>query len=113
MRTPLAEYELRAPRSLGEALDLLANVEEPWMPLAGGTDLMVLLEAGKLPPGRYISLWHLRELRQIEVAETYAVLGALTTYTDVLRHPTLTEMLPLLGHAARESTSGPRSALVA
>ena len=30
-----------------------------WRPFAGGTDLMVLLEAGKLPPGRYLSLWGL------------------------------------------------------
>ncbi len=103
MRAPLGQYELRAPRSLGEALDLLARTEERWQPMAGGTDLMVLLEAGKLPPGRFISLWHLRELRGIDVTDRYAVLGALTTYTDILRHPVLTEEFPLLGHAARET----------
>lgn len=103
MKIALGQYELRAPRSLGEALDLLARTGEGWQPMAGGTDLMVLLEAGKLPPGRFISLWHLRELRGIDVTDRYAVLGALTTYTDILRHPVLTEEFPLLGHAARET----------
>lgn len=103
MTIALGHYELRAPRSLGEALDLLARTEEGWQPLAGGTDVMVLLEAGQLPPGRFISLWHLRELREIDVTDRYAVLGALTTYTDILRHPVLTEEFPLLGRAARET----------
>ena len=40
-----------------------------WRPFAGGTDLMVLLEAGKLPAATYLSLWGLRELRGIEVLD--------------------------------------------
>ena len=30
-----------------------------WRPFAGGTDLMVLLEAGKLAETKYVSLWGL------------------------------------------------------
>src|SRR5690242_13459323 len=65
MRSYLPEYELRAPKDLRAALDLLAA---EWRPFAGGTDLMVLLESGKLPRGKYVSLWGLEELSGIEAA---------------------------------------------
>jgi CO/xanthine dehydrogenase FAD-binding subunit len=100
---PLTHYELYAPRSLEEALDLLSAEPDAWRPFAGGTDLMVLLEAGTLPRGRYLSLWHLSELRGIELSETHIVLGALTTYTDILRHPTLALEFPMLEEAARQT----------
>ena len=41
-------------------------------PFAGGTDLMVVLEAGQLPPGRYVSLQNCRELLGIEETPTAA-----------------------------------------
>ena len=85
MRSRLAEFELRSPESVGETLEIMAREPGQWRPFAGGTDLMVLLEAGKLPPARYLSLWHLRELRGIEVTEREIAIGPLTTYSDVPR----------------------------
>ena len=63
MRSFLRDFDLVAPRTLDEALRTLAREPGVWRPFAGGTDLMVLLEAGKLPAARYMSLWHLPELR--------------------------------------------------
>jgi CO/xanthine dehydrogenase FAD-binding subunit len=103
VRAYLPAYDFEAPRSLHDALTRLADAPARWRPFAGGTDLMVLLDAGKLPEGRYLSLWNLTELRGIEDRPEAIVLGALTTYTDVLRHPTLQRDFPLLGRAARET----------
>src|SRR5262245_13032240 len=64
---------------------------------------MVLLEAGSLPPAQYLSLWHLRELRGIEVTHNEIVIGALTTYSDVLRSAALRDECPLLCRAAAET----------
>ena len=64
---------------------------------------MVLLEAGKLPEGRYLGLWKLAELRGIEERADAVVMGALTTYTDVLRHAVLQRDFPLLCRAAEET----------
>ena len=47
MRAYIPGYDLRVPGSLTEALGLLAREPGIWQPFAGGTDLMVLLEAGK------------------------------------------------------------------
>ena len=102
MRSYLPHYSLVAPASLPEALALLKS-SPPIRPFAGGTDLMVLLEAGKLAEGGYVGLWNLRELRGISESNDALVLGALTTYTEIARHPVLQAEWPLLCRAAEET----------
>ncbi|MDP8981279.1 MAG: xanthine dehydrogenase family protein subunit M [Acidobacteriota bacterium] len=97
MRGNVPAYSLRTPKSLSEALDL---VSEGCKPLAGGTDLMVLFEAGKLEHRKLINIWGLGELRGIAVTPDSVTLGALTTYTDVLRHSGVSREFPLLAAAA-------------
>jgi CO/xanthine dehydrogenase FAD-binding subunit len=64
---------------------------------------MVLMDAGLLPHRRYLSLWGVPELRGIEVTDEHVTIGALTTYTEVLRHGLLAAEFPLLGRAAAET----------
>jgi CO/xanthine dehydrogenase FAD-binding subunit len=96
----LAGLELVPAASVKEACERL---DGGYRPLAGGTDVMVLLSAGKLAPRRWVDLWALDELRGIEVRGDAIVLGALTTYTDVRRHPVASTELPMLAQAARET----------
>jgi CO/xanthine dehydrogenase FAD-binding subunit len=103
VRSFVPAYEMQTPRSLTAALESLAREPGIWRPFAGGTDLMVLLEAGKLPHRRYVNLWNLDELRGIEVTPSHIVLGALTTYTNVQRHAALQREFPLLCRAAAET----------
>ena len=102
MRSNLPTYELAAPPSLAGVLALLAGGEH--RPFAGGTDLMVLAEAGKLPHRRWVSLWQLGELRGIAgTAEGGVAIGALTTYAEVRRSALLARGWPLLARAAAET----------
>ncbi|HEX7294636.1 MAG TPA: xanthine dehydrogenase family protein subunit M [Pyrinomonadaceae bacterium] len=103
MRAYIPNYQLVTPNSLDEALSLLASEPRKWKPFAGGTDLMVLLEAGKLAHRNYLNLLPLQELRQIDVQEKHVTLGALTTYTDVQRNSVLVEEFPMLCQAASET----------
>jgi len=103
MRAYVPSYQLISPASLREALDVLANDNETWHPFAGGTDLMVLLEAGKLSHQNYVNIWNLRELRGIDVTAKEITLGALTTYTDVQSNSILREEFPMLCQAASET----------
>lgn len=103
MRTWLTGYELRQAPSLEEALRVMADEPGAWAPFAGGTDLMVLMEAGKLSRKRYLNIWNLRELCGIRVANAEVVIGALTTYTELLEDATLRAEFPLVCAAARET----------
>ena len=103
MRAFVPNYELTTPSSLAEALALLNREPGVWKPFAGGTDLMVLLEAGKLPHRNYVNIWSLNELRGIDATDTHITLGALTTYTDVQSHPVLQDEFPMLCQAASET----------
>lgn len=103
MRAYLPSYQLRTPQNLGEALALRLREPGVWQPFAGGTDLMVLLEAGKLPHKNYLNIWNIAELRGIEVTAAHLTLGALTTYTEVQADPILREEFPMLCQAASET----------
>src|SRR5215813_5633125 len=103
MRAFIPSYELITPCALDEALALLVNEPGLWKPFAGGTDLMVLLEAGKLPHTNYINIWKLNELRGIDMTEERISLGALTTYTEVQNNAILKREFPMLCQAASET----------
>ena len=103
MRGYVPSYQLLTPTSLAEALSMLANEPGVWKPFAGGTDLMVLLEAGRLQHLNYINIWPLDELREIQVTDEHITLGTLTTYTEVQSNPILRSEFPMLCQAASET----------
>src|SRR5688572_12138165 len=98
----LDRYQLVSPASLREALDDLAR-HPGARPFAGGTDVMVVLEAGQLPPGRYVSLQRWPELVRITETDAGVSIGALTTYSEILESPRLEREYPMLAVSARET----------
>lgn len=100
MRSDPAIYSAIAPATLADVLHILSEEPGSHTPLAGGTELMVALNTGRLPHRSLISLQHLRELRFIEVGKTSITLGSGTTFTDIRRHPVVLKDLPLLAQAA-------------
>ncbi|MGB8508606.1 MAG: xanthine dehydrogenase family protein subunit M [Pyrinomonadaceae bacterium] len=103
MRAYLPDYELIVPRDLAEALALLHDEPGVWRPFAGGTDVMVVFEGGRLAHKKFFSIRHLPELRGVEETTEHLTLGALTTYTEVQRHATMQREFPMLCQAARET----------
>ena len=103
MRAYIPQFQLFTPGSVSETLDLLAREPGVWKPFAGGTDLMVMLEAGKLAHKNYINIWNLKELRGIQVANAQVTIGALTTYTEIQLHPVLRAEFPMRCQAASET----------
>jgi CO/xanthine dehydrogenase FAD-binding subunit len=100
MRCDPADYELVTPGSLQEALKLLAEQPNQWLPIAGGTDVMVLFAAGMLAARRLLSVWNLPELCSVEILPTELRIGAGCTYTDVREHLVIAQEFPLLARAA-------------
>ena len=103
MRSFLPAYDLVRPATLDAALAMLAEDPGKWKPFAGGTDLMVLLEAGALKHDCFVSLWGLAELRGIDATDATLAIGALTTYTDLLNNSLVRAEFPLLCEAATQT----------
>jgi CO/xanthine dehydrogenase FAD-binding subunit len=100
MRSNVTLYDLIAPKSLDAVLQILADSPDHYTPIAGGTELMVALGAGRLQPKKLVSLWGLEELRFIEETPDAIIIGAGTTFTDIRKHPVITRELSLLSQAA-------------
>jgi CO/xanthine dehydrogenase FAD-binding subunit len=90
-----------SPTSLSEVYDLLAAHGRNAKIIAGGTDLMVLMNARQLDAAEFIDIWRLNELRGItDEGETIRI-GALTTYTQLIKSSLIQQSAPALVEASR------------
>jgi xanthine dehydrogenase small subunit len=97
----LSPLSLLRPSNLREALHMLRD-DGPLTALAGCTDVYVNLHFGTATQHRYIDLWSIPELRGIGRDGNVLRLGALTTYTELIRSALVRRRVPMLVAAARE-----------
>jgi CO/xanthine dehydrogenase FAD-binding subunit len=97
MRAFVADFGLTVAKDLPHALHLLS---EGALPFAGGTDLMVLFNAGKLTPARFVSIRRLPELQGISMNSEFLEIGAAVTYSEIRSHPQISSEFPLLAQSA-------------
>jgi CO/xanthine dehydrogenase FAD-binding subunit len=103
MRAWLAQYSMERAANLNDALARLASGPNHWTPFAGGTDLMVVLETGRMPPRTFLDISRIEELRGIQVGPEHVTIGALVTYTELLENRVITTEFPLIAEAARQT----------
>jgi putative cofactor-binding repeat protein len=101
MRSDPADYQLIAPGRLQTVVSLLNEEPGKWLPIAGGTDVMVQYAAGKLFSKKLMSIWNLPELQGIEISPDEIRIGAGCTYTELREHDAISQEFPLLASAAR------------
>jgi len=90
-----------SPATLGAAYDLLAERGRNAKIIAGGTDLMVLMNAHQLDAAEFIDIWRLNELRGVaDEGETIRI-GALTTYTQLIKSSLIRQGAPAMIEASR------------
>ena len=99
MRAYLPDYQCDSAHSLKSALSVVAQGGKP---IAGGTDIMVLFEAGLLPPGRYVDISRVKELKGIKNSKAEMTLGALSTYSEIRKNPLIQKHFPILCESAKE-----------
>jgi CO/xanthine dehydrogenase FAD-binding subunit len=100
MRADPADYRLASPGNLQAVLSLIAGEPAQWLPIAGGTDVMVLYSAGKLANRKLVNIWNIPELRQIGVFADRIRIGAACTYSALRAHEIVAQEFPLLARAA-------------
>ncbi|MEP0845997.1 MAG: FAD binding domain-containing protein [Phycisphaerae bacterium] len=95
--------QVLTPSTLDEALAMLAAGGTPPTPIAGGTDLLVSWHHKPKDGLRFLDLSRLTgELGDARLSPDELVLGALTTYWDVICSVEIASAFPLLAQAARQ-----------
>src|SRR5438874_10318290 len=100
-------FALERPRNLDAALALRAQAgrnDAPAEYIAGGTDMVQLLQEYVRRPGRLVSLAGLLDER-IEVGPQGLRLGAAATMADVAAHPDVVKQFPVISEALLNSAS--------
>jgi CO/xanthine dehydrogenase FAD-binding subunit len=90
--------------TLSEAYSVLATSGPGLRVLAGGTDLMVQLNArlGLESIRHVLDIWNLEELRGIKRREGGLSIGALTTYSELIESSLVREFFPAIADVSRE-----------
>jgi len=100
----LSGIQLHTPRTLAEALKLLAKLKDARI-VAGGTDLLVDMKQGLIEAKSLISLQKIEELKKIEKKAKRIRIGAMVTPQEILSHPLIKQYIPTLAEAAQSMAS--------
>src|SRR6267142_4140144 len=96
------EMKYIRPRSLADAVRIYRTTPG-CRPLAGGTDLMVMVHARSLrpEPEALLDLWSLNELKGVRRTGDMLEIAAAEPYTGLIASPDVQQHLPALAAAAR------------
>ena len=103
----LPDFNYVRPRSLKEAVKVLADLGPNAMAVAGGTDVYPKMKRGQFTPRHVVSLRTLKELKGIRRIKEGIWIGAGETLTAFSGHPLISKRFPALAYAA-ESVSTPQ-----
>jgi carbon-monoxide dehydrogenase medium subunit len=95
------EFEYVAPTTVDEAVSALTQAGEDAKVIAGGQSLMPLLRLRLAAPTTLVDLGRIDELRGVREDGDTLVIGAMTTYYDVLRNPLVSRHALLISEATR------------
>jgi CO/xanthine dehydrogenase FAD-binding subunit len=96
-----AAFEYARPRSLEEALALLAEHGDDATPLAGGQSLVPMMNLRLAQPALVLDLNNLAELAYVERRDGMLAVGALARQRDVERAPHCRDLCPVMAEALR------------
>jgi len=105
IRDVMPVFELYQPASVDDAIKLLDQHGADAMVLAGGLDNMDWLKDRLRKPKVVVDLTNIAELRGIKEVNGGLEIGAMTTLTDVVKHPVVREKYAILMDAAEHVAS--------
>ena len=94
-----AGFDYYAPRSVDEAVHVLADAGRDCRVLAGGQSLMPMLNCRIVSPAVLVDINRIEELDRVEATDASLTLGALVRHADLLRNPQIRAGWPLLAEA--------------
>jgi xanthine dehydrogenase YagS FAD-binding subunit len=105
IRDVIPAFELFQPTSVDDALSLQSRYGAKAWVLAGGLDSFDWFKDRIKRPEVVIDLSQVKELRGVRAAGDGLEIGAMTTLTEVVRHPVVMEKFSILPHAAESAAS--------
>ena len=105
IRDVMPVFELYQPASVDDAIKLLDRNGADAMVLAGGLDNMDWLKDRLKKPKVVVDLSNIAELRGVKEINGGLEIGAMTTLTDVVKHPVVREKYSILMDAAEHVAS--------
>lgn len=94
----MSSFAFVSPQTLEEACRALGDAGS--RPIAGGTDVIPQLRAGRFRADTLVDLSHLDGLRGVELRDEEIAIGALTTYATLHESPHLHSHAPLLAQVS-------------
>ena len=98
------EFDYFEPKTIEEAVSLLARHQEKARPIAGGTDLLVWMKMGKMSPQCLINIARIPALRFL-IEDKGLRIGALTSFRELEKSLLIEKEYTCLYEAARAVTS--------
>ena len=93
-------FEYHRPRSVMEAVRLLATLGDEAHPLAGGHSIIPIMKTRLAEPEHLVDLGGLTDLKGIRRDGDFIVIGALTTQQEMIVSPLLRETIPIIHETA-------------
>src|SRR2546425_11098551 len=100
IRDVMPVFELYQPASVDDAIKLLDRHGADALVLAGGLDSMDWLKDRLKKPKVVVDLTQIKELHGIKEANGGLEIGAMTTLTEIVKHPVVREKFSILMQAA-------------
>jgi aerobic carbon-monoxide dehydrogenase medium subunit len=97
-----APFEYHRPRSIDEAIGLLATHGEAARVVAGGHSLIPMMKLRLARPDHLVDLQDLRELRGVREEPGALAIGALVTQQELIADPSLATKCPIIAETSRQ-----------
>lgn len=90
----MAEFKYECPETIDAAVSILASGDETAKVFAGGTDLLVQMEAELIEPALLVDIKKIAEAREIAIGSDEIRIGAAVTGAELGEHDQLKSLLP-------------------
>ncbi len=96
------EFQYFKPATLDEAVEILTKYTSKARILAGGTDLIALIQSDLLAPDALVDIKGIAGLKEIKLKDNTLAIGALVTFHQLIQSEIIQEKFPLILEMARK-----------
>jgi len=100
----MKSFDYFSPKTLSEASEILSKNNGDARMIAGGTDLLLKMKAGRLAPKAIVNIKRIPDLRGLTF-NSHLTMGALTTLEEIKGSPIIRQHYPALSEAAATMAS--------